>query len=412
MPYEDLNDEAVHHRTRAGQLARGGRDGGGRDQGGRDRLRLAAVDGEPVPAGGVTGIVKPLPPETFIGHGTNAEMRWEAMRDVGYHVSNDRFFVRNHTSTPIIDAATWRLELHGTGLRNPRSFGYEELLALPAVTRDAAIECAGNGRSFFATQQGQEISGTPWRLGGIGVARWRGVPLATVLERAGITPDAVDVMPRGLDAPYVADGVDHGRVRRPIPVSKALKDVILAYEMNDRPLPPDHGHPVRLIVPSWIGLASIKWVGDIEVSTSPLTSPWNTDFYRMFGAAYPPEGSPPLTTQGVRSAFELPWHATLAAGRPHVLHGRSWSGNGRIAGVEVSFDGGATWHRAQLRGPHVVPAWTRWHITWNPQQAGPHTLLARATDETGVVQPARTTHNDYGYLFDAVVHHPVIVVNG
>ncbi|MFF5207334.1 sulfite oxidase [Streptosporangium sp. NPDC000396] len=407
MPYEDHSSEGVRQRARAGR----------RDRGNRDRLRLAAVDGETLTgetaAGeGCPGIVKPLPPELFIPHETNAEMRWEAMRDVGYHVPNERFFVRNHTSTPIIDAATWHLRLHGSGLRNPRSFGYEELLALPSVTRDVAIECAGNGRSFFATQQDQEITGTPWRLGGIGVARWRGAPLAAVLELAGLTPDAVDVMPRGLDADYVADGVDYGRVRRPIPVSKALKDVILAYEMNDAPLPPDHGYPMRLVVPSWIGLASIKWVGDIEVSTSPLASPWNTEFYRMFGEAYPPGGSAPLSVQGIRSAFELPWEATLAVGRPHVLHGRSWSGNGRVAGVEVSFDEGATWHHTQLLGPHVVPAWTRWHITWSPQEVGPHTLLARATDETGAVQPPRTTHNEFGYLFDAAVRHPVKVVKG
>ncbi|MFJ2030089.1 sulfite oxidase [Streptosporangium sp. NPDC087985] len=402
MLHEDLNDEAGHQRARAERPA------GDRC----DRLRLAAVGGEPVSGEGTRGIVKPLLPETFIAHGTSAEMRWEAMRDVGYHVPNDRFFVRSHTSTPIIDAATWRLELHGTGLRNPRSFGYKELLELPAVTMDVAIECAGNGRSLFATQQGQKVSGTPWRLGGIGVARWRGVPLATVLERAGLTPDAVDVMPRGLDPDYVADGINLGRVRRPIPVSKALRDVILAYEMNDRPLPPDHGYPVRLVVPSWIGLASIKWVGDIEVSTSPLTSPWNTELYRMFGAAYPPEGSAPLTVRGVRSAFELPWEARLIARRTHLLYGRAWSGNGRIAGVEVSFDDGVTWHRAQLQGPQIGPAWTRWHITWNPPQTGPHVLLARATDETGAVQQMRTTPNDHGYLFDAVVRHPVTVVSG
>ncbi|GAA3104862.1 sulfite oxidase [Streptosporangium carneum] len=386
MPYENLDDEAVHRRTPAGRT--------------RDRLRHVA-----------SPIVKPLPPELFVPHGTNAEMRWEAMRGVGYHVPNDRFFVRSHTSTPIIDAATWRLELHGSGLSAPGSLGYEDLLALPSVTMDAAIECAGNGRSFFGAQQGRPTSGTPWRLGGIGVARWRGARLATVLRRAGLTPDAVDVMPRGLDAEYVAGGVNHGRVRRPIPVSKALKDVILAYEMNGRPLPPDHGHPVRLVVPSWIGLASIKWVGDIEVSTSPLSSPWNTDFYRMFGEAYPPEGGDPLTAQGIRSAFELSWEATLTAGRPHVLHGRSWSGNGRITGVEVSFDGGSAWRPAQLRGSHVVSAWTRWHVTWHPRRSGPHTLLARASDETGAVQPLRTPHNEYGYLFDGVVRHPVTVVN-
>ncbi len=432
MPYENLDSEAVHRRAHGEQPVRAG----------RDRLRLVTVAGETVAgdveeafggeaatggprgAAAVSGrtaagagpgeesapaIVKPLPPELFVRHGTNAEMRWEAMRDIGYHVPNDRFFVRSHTSTPVIDAATWRLELHGSGLRNPRSFGYDELLALPSVTLDAAIECAGNGRSLFAAQQGQEISGTPWRLGGIGVARWRGVPLATVLERAGLTADAVDVMPRGLDPDYVADGVNFGRVRRPIPVSKAVEDVILAYEMNGRTLPPDHGHPVRLIVPSWIGLASIKWVGDIEVSTSPLSSPWNTEFYRMFGETYPPEGGAPLTVQGIKSAFELAWGATLTVGRPHVLHGRSWSGNGRITGVEVSVDGGTTWLRAQLRGPHVVPAWTRWHITWNPRRPGPYTLLARATDETGAVQPPRTPLNRYGYLFDAVAGHPVTV---
>lgn len=453
MPHEDFANEAVDQRDQAGQPARGN----------PDRLRLAAVDGKTVSgkaAGGETaddrtaaqqvstgeavtervpvdeavteqaaqkkaiadqtadgqagagGIVKELPPELFVTHGTNAEMRWEAMRDVGYHVPNERFFVRNHTSTPIIDAATWRLELHGSGLSNPRSFGYEELLALPAVTRDVAIECAGNGRSLFAAQQHQEVSGTPWRLGGIGVARWRGVPLATVLDRAGLTPDAVDVMPRGLDPHYVCDGVDFGPVRRPIPVSKALKDVILAYEMNGRTLPPDHGYPVRMVVPSWIGLASVKWVGDIEVSASPLASPWTTEFYRMFGEAYPPEGSAPLALQGVKSAFELPWDAELRVGHPYVLHGRSWSGNGRIAGVEVSVDGGATWRHAHLRGPHMVPAWTRWHISWNPRETGPHTLLARAVDETGAVQPPRTPHNNFGYLFDAVAGHPVTVVNG
>ncbi|MEU0478064.1 sulfite oxidase [Streptosporangium sp. NPDC006013] len=417
MPYENLDDEAVHQRTRAGQLPREA----------PDRLRLAAVDGRTLDDRGgdsagdrgasnddpsATGIVKPLPPELFVEHETNAEMRWDAMGDIGFHVPNDRFFVRNHTSTPIIDAATWRLRLHGTGLSAPRSFGYQELLAMPSVTRDVAIECAGNGRSLFTTQQHQEVTGTPWRLGGVGVARWRGVPLATVLERSGITADAVDVMARGLDPAYVADGVDYGRVRRPIPVAKALRDVILAYEMNGEPLPPDHGHPVRLIVPGWIGLASVKWVGDIEVSTSPLSSPWNTEFYRMFGDAYLPQGSAPLTTQGVRSAFELPWNATLVAGRPYLLRGRSWSGNGRIADVEVSLDDGATWQRAPLRGPHVASTWTRWQVTWKPAETGRYFLLARATDETGAVQPSHTTHNDFGYLFDAVVRHPVTVVSG
>lgn len=373
MPYENPKDEAGHRRARTERSAGGG----------RERLRLAAVGGEPISGegDGAPGIVKPLPPELFIRHETNAEMRWEAMRDVGYHVPNDRFFVRSHTSTPIIDAATWRLELHGTGLRTPRSFSYEELLALPSVTLDVAIECAGNGRSLFATQQDQEVSGTPWRMGGIGVARWRGVPLAMVLERAGLTPDAVDVMPRGLDPDYVADGVDYGRVRRPIPVSKALKDVILAYEMNDQPLPPDHGYPVRLVVPSWIGLASIKWVGDIEVSTSPLTSPWNTEFYRMFGEAYPPEGSAPLTVRGVRSTFELPGRP----GSPPGARTCCTEGPGRATA------GSPGWRSASTTAsPGTVPSCTaRRSARPGPAGTSPGTLSRPARTPCSPGRPTR-----------------------
>jgi DMSO/TMAO reductase YedYZ molybdopterin-dependent catalytic subunit len=355
-------------------------------------------------------ILKPLPPELFAVHGCAAETRWEAMRGQGYHTPNDLFFVRDHTATPLIDAAAWRLRLHGLGLRSPRSLTYEDLLSLPSTTMDVAIECAGNGRAFFESQQGTPTPGIPWGLGGIGVARWRGVPLATVLDQAGVTPQAVDVMPRGLDARYVEDGVDLGRVRRPLPIAKALADVLVAYEMNGRPLPPDHGFPARLVVPGWSGVASIKWLGDIEVSTAPLSSPWTTHFYRVFGPDLPAEGGAPLTHQVVKSAFELPWEATLQAGRQHILHGRSWSGGGRVAKVEVSVDGGLSWLPARTSGPRPSRAWAPWHVEWAPARPGPYTLMARATDETGATQPYEARYNTLGYHFDGVVRHPVTVV--
>src|SRR5581483_4419874 len=131
--------------------------------------------------------------------------------------------------------------------------------ALPKKTIFTFIECAGNGRSFFGSQQGTPAGGTQWGLGAIGVAGWTGVPLSTVLDKAGILPTAVDVMPYGLDSTVVSGGVDAGHVRRPIPVSKALGDAFLAYEMNRHPLPYDHGYPLRLIVPGWIGVANVKW---------------------------------------------------------------------------------------------------------------------------------------------------------
>ncbi|MFJ5209872.1 sulfite oxidase [Streptomyces nigra] len=361
-------------------------------------------------------IVKPLPPEWFIQRGTNAETRWEALRGTGHHTPNDRFFVRNHTATPVLDAGDWRLRLWGDGLRGtpaedrPVEFGYDDLRALPSVTRTAFVECAGNGRSHYTTQQGETVSGTAWTLGAIGVARWRGVRLADVLRRAGLARHAVDVQPRGLDAEYASGGESLGRVRRPLPLAKALDDVLLAYEMNGEPLPYDHGYPVRVLVPSWVGIASIKWVGDIQVSAQPLFSPWNTQFYRLFGPAHPPEGSAPLTRQTLKSAFELADGATFAAGRGHVLHGRSWSGAGGVARVDVSTDGGATWRRADLHDRPRAGTWTRWSVPWRPTGRGATHLLARATDTAGRRQPDVSVPNTQGYLFDAVVRHPVTVI--
>ncbi|MEU0567977.1 sulfite oxidase [Nonomuraea sp. NPDC005983] len=341
-------------------------------------------------------IVKPLPDSLFTLHDGSAEMRWEAMAGQGFHTPNDRFFVRNHTFTPLIDAGTWRLRLHGPGIRHPGAYSYDELRSMPSRTMDVAIECAGNGRRFYATQQHAPTPGTQWGLGAVGVARWRGVPLRYLLEQAGLRPEAVDVLPTGLDAPFE----DYGHVRRPLPVEKALGDVLVAHEMNGRPLPPDHGFPVRLVVPGWVGVASIKWLGDIEVATRELATPWNTVFYRE------------VTTQPVKSAFELPWGAVLKAGARHVLRGRSWSGRGRVVRVEVSVDGGHTWKRAELQGRPLVNAWIRWHVGWAPRRPGPVVLMARATDESGATQPLAAPRHPLGYCFGAVVQHPITVVGG
>ncbi|WP_329109225.1 sulfite oxidase [[Kitasatospora] papulosa] len=412
--------ESSYDRTRMRQWARGRARSAGIDR--RDLLKLvaASVAAPLVPAAAspahaaqsLAGVVKPLPPELFTVRGTNAETNFSALRDTGLLTPADRFFVRNHTATPVVDATDWTLTVWGDGLAGgPVDFSYEALRALPAVTRTAFVECAGNGRSFFTSQQGQQVGGTAWTLGAIGTAaRWRGVRLAEVLRRAGLGGHAVDVLPRGLDAEVVSDGTNLGRVRRPLPVAKALDDVLLAYEMNGEPLPPDHGAPVRLIVPSWVGIANIKWVGDIEVSAEPLLSPWNTGLYRLFGPGYPAEGSAPLARQTLKSAFELAPGASFAARRRHLLTGRSWSGGAPVRSVEVSTDGGTRWRPARLRDESRPGSWVRWSTDWVPRETGPGVLLARATDRSGRSQPATTAHNTQGYLFDAVVRHPVTVV--
>lgn len=304
------------------------------------------------------------------------------------------------------------VKLFGGGLRGaptpdaPVEISYRQLRRLPSVTVPASLECAGNGRSFFTSQQGQTVSGTAWKLGAIGVAKWRGVRLGTVLRHVGLTSDAVDVMPQGLDPNWVIGGLDLGPVRRPLPIRKALHDVLLADEMNGQALPADHGYPVRVVVPSWIGSSAIKWVGRIEVSDTPLFSPWNTQFYRRFGPDYP-AGGDLIGSQVIKSAFELAWDAELPARRTTLLRGRSWSANGRIRRVEVSTDGGRSWRRARRTGPDVPAARQRWELPWRPPPAGRYELLARATDVAGATQPDVVPANTMGYLFGGVIRHPV-----
>ena len=358
----------------------------------------------PTTAAAATGIVKPTPPELFRLLGTNAEMLWEAMAGQGYLTGIDRFFVRNHTTTPSIDLKSWRLRIEGSGVKKPVDLNYAQVVKLGCETVTKFVECAGNGRSFFASQQGTPASGSQWRLGAVGVAEWTGVPLAAVLERAGLSGSAVDVMPEGLDDPVGTQG----HVRRPLPIEKALApDTLLVYAMNGRVLPADHGFPIRLLVPGWAGIASIKWVGRIEVSTDPLFSAWNTTLYRLFGDAYP--DSPLVTDQAVKSAFELPFPATLPGGS-HTLTGRSWSGIAGIAGVDVSVDGGVSWQPATLAGRNEPQAWVQWSVPWSPAP-GDYVLKARARDlaSPSRVQPDTVPFNTQGYLFWAVVDHPVTV---
>ncbi|MFD1826623.1 sulfite oxidase [Mumia zhuanghuii] len=359
-------------------------------------------------------ILKPLPPEWFVTYGTNAEMRWDSVDPRRYLTATERLFVRNHTTTPTIDPASYTLRIFGDGLADARTperahvLSYDDLLRLPSRTVTSLLECTGNGRSFFASQQGTPASGTAWQLGAVGTVRWTGVPLATVLRRLGVRPDAVDVQAAGLDAPFVSGGVDYGRVRRPFPVSKALDDALLVYAMNGRPLLPDHGFPVRLLLPGWVGIANIKWLGELEVSRAALTSPWNTKWYRMTGGDYPVD-SPPLTVLPVKSAFELARDAVLPVGRRTVLTGRAWSGAAPVARVEVSTDGGESWDNAQLTRRGHGGGWAQWAYPWRPRTSGQHVLLARATDRAGRTQPETVPYNDNGYLFSAVVRHPVSV---
>jgi len=364
---------------------------------------------------GAPAILKPLPAEWFIDYGTNAEMRWDSVDPHRYLTSPARLFVRDHTATPHLDPTTYRLEIFGDGLATPRSadravsLSYADLRRMPTTRLTSVHECTGNGRSFFASQQAQPAAGTQWTLGAVGAVEWEGVRLRTVLRRVGLDPAAVSIMATGLEGSYVTGGVDYGPVRRPFPVSKAMDDALLVWGANGHDLLPDHGYPIRLVLPGWVGIGSIKWLGSLEVSTSEQTSPWNTIWYRMTGGNYPAD-SPPLTVNPVRSAFELPWGAQLVRRPVVTVSGRAWSGAGQIAHVDLSTDGGQSWDRVEQLRCERRGGWTQFRYAWHRPDRGDHVLMARATDVTGRRQPLTTPYNSNGYFFDAVVRHPVTVV--
>ena len=273
---------------------------------------------------------------------------------------------------------------------------------MPGEDLTCALECAGNGRAFFEASHGQKPPGALWGLGAIGVARWTGVPLARLLDAAGVQPAALEVVPEGLDELHV---------RRPLPMTRALaEDSLVALQMNGEPLPPDHGFPARLVVPGWAAVASVKWLGRVEVTSKRTFTWWNTEHYVLRGPSYAAEGpgdGEVIREQVPKSAFELPRPARLPAGY-HVLTGRSWSPDAPIERVQISTDGGGTWSNASLREPNLPGAWVRSIFGWEAAP-GSYELRARATDERGRTQPDHVPWNERGYLFGAVIGHPVEV---
>lgn len=370
----------------------------------------------PAQAAHVTSAVKPVPPELFYALGTNYEMRWEVMANKGYLVPIENFFIRSHTSTPHIDVSTYRLKIFGSGVRREIELSYDDIMSMAMESETKYIECAGNARKLFGVQGGcSPPAGTQWLLGAVGVAEWTGVPLRDILERAGVKRTAVDVMAAGLDAEVGTSG----HVRKPMSLEKAFEeDTLVVVAMNGQTLPEDHGFPVRLLVPGWGGINSIKWVGSIEVSETPLYSLWNTTTYVLENGPGPgctpgfyPCPPPVVEEQTIKSAFELAWPtngvpATIPAGR--AITGRAWSPHHKIEKVEVSVDGGP-YQEAKLSKPNIPQAWARFRIELR-LTPGTHTLRSRATDKRGNVQPDTVPCNRQGYLYNAVVRHDITVV--
>ncbi|HYI01950.1 sulfite oxidase [Hyalangium sp.] len=318
----------------------------------------------------------------------NAETPLEALAQARTPTAS--FFVRSNHPEPELPADAHRIAVEGA-VEVPLTLKPAELARGPLRELTVTLECAGNGRTSMAPLP----EGEPWDKGALGTAVFKGVPLAEVLGRARLRPDVLEVLVEG------ADGEGSKRFARTLPMSKALHpDTLLALEMNGAPLSRAHGAPVRLIVPGWYGMASVKWVRRITVLTRPFRGHYQSERYIYdLGDGRAPE---PVTRIRVKSLIIAPGEGARVAPGRVVVQGVAWSGERRVVQVEVAVDGGETWKPATLLEPPRPSAWVRWAFTWEDAQPGRHTLRARATDEAGETQPETVPWNRLGYGNNAV----------
>jgi DMSO/TMAO reductase YedYZ molybdopterin-dependent catalytic subunit len=300
---------------------------------------------------------------------------------------NESFYVRNHFAIPSLSVEGWRLKIEGA-VRNPFELSYDELRRMPSRTSTAMLECAGNGRIFLVPK----AKGLLWETGGVGNAEWTGVPLAAVLERAGVKDQAVEVVLEGHDKGEIAEepkSPSEIHFARSMPVAKAMRDVLLVYKMNGEDLSPAHGFPVRAVVPGWYGVASVKWLGRILLVEKPFAGYFQTLEYSYFERRHGVPSLLPVTENEVKAQIARPArYEVVPKGSEYRVHGAAWAGESEVAKVEVSSDGGSTWTEATLTGEAVPQAWRLWEWKWQtPKVAGRSSLMARATDKRGRTQP-------------------------
>jgi DMSO/TMAO reductase YedYZ molybdopterin-dependent catalytic subunit len=332
----------------------------------------------------------------------NLEFPFAALNS--FVTENEQFFVRSHFPVPKLDPQSWRLKIEGL-VNQPCEFTYEELLAMPMRSVLATIECAGNGRIFLSPK----VDGLQWELGAVGNSEWTGVPLAAVLERAGVRAGAMEVIFEGADSGKLAKPPSPGNIHfsNSIPLPKALgSDVLLAHTMNGEPLTPSHGFPLRLVVPGWYGMVSVKWLTRIVVSDRAFHGFFKTADYTFWERR---EGLPmqllPVTENEVKAQIARPAARELVpANEDYRIYGAAWAGEADITGVDLSMDGGATWQAARLLGEAQRYTWRFWEYRWRtPAQGGRYTLMARATDSRGRVQPMQRDAHRGSYIINHVM---------
>jgi DMSO/TMAO reductase YedYZ molybdopterin-dependent catalytic subunit len=311
-------------------------------------------------------------------------------------VSNELFYRRNHFTYPKLFSISYFLPIAGA-VQTPLLFFLEQITNMPSKRLKVVLECAGDKRSFFEPQ----VYGEQWEKGAISQGYWKGVPLRTFLQYTGISGDAKEVVFEGYDNGKRKDIDSFFHYARSLPIEVALHpDTIIAYEYNDKPIPFKHGYPFRLVVPGWYAMASIKWVKQITVINKEFTGPFQSIDYVYYPFGDNDSGKFPVTWMNVNSTIQQPLNwSTLEAGK-HTVMGIAWTGRGRISKVEISFDYGETWQPAQMNYSEPY-SWVQWKYEWEAIVRGEYTIMSRATDSAGRVQPKEPFWNRKGYGYNA-----------
>ena len=328
----------------------------------------------------------------------NLEMPFEKLDS--FITPSESFYVRTHFPIPVIDRDAWWLHVEGE-VEKPFAINYEELSALETITFPVTLECAGNNRHFLEPR----VKGVQWGLGAVGTLEWTGVRLSILLGRARVKPEACEVILEG------ADGGELEEAKRPagkmqfarsIPLAKARRDVLLAYKMNGVELPPQHGFPVRAVVPGWYAMASTKWLQRIIVTSQPFTGYYQTLDYAYWKRRGDIGELAPLTEMQVKAQIAKPAQGESVPRNSQVrVHGAAWTSDGEITKVELSTDAGATWNEVSLIGKAVANAWRLWEYQWQtPSQPGKQILIARATDSKGRIQPVERNLDRGTYMIN------------
>ena len=309
------------------------------------------------------------------------------------------FYVRTHFPIPAIDKDEWWLHVEGE-VEKPFKINYEELLKLESLTIPVTLECAGNNRNFLEPK----VKGVQWGLGAVGTAEWTGVPLSILLDRAGIKQTGREIILEGADGGRLEDPkAPPGELKfsRSIPLAKA-KDVLLAYKMNGADLPPEHGFPLRAIVPGWYAMASIKWLQRIIVTDRLFTGYYQTLDYAFWKRRGDIAELTPLSEMQVKAEIAKPAQGEIVPTNSNVrVHGAAWTSDAEITKVKLSVDGGSTWNEAKLIGEAKPNAWRLWEFDWKtPAKSGKQTLIARATDSNGRTQPVERDPDRGTYMIN------------